>query len=1278
MKKSFFDIFNIPDIPEHICTSLQNAVVKGITHRKQENVLEIDILTPYIVDSSILFEMETLIALHVLKDPTFKIRILPEFVKIPSMTPIELFESYRDNILWELEHRGGNISVLSLLKEATVESDENGHLLFTVYNAFLADICGAEMVNYIRELLLKRFRVDTAPSFKMCDDPHVLSEIRQKQEEQLQQIQTVSIPSHPAGLPHQQESREPRLIYGKNTEGKITKIEDIHNFFEGQVVVQGCILSCEERKTRREDTWLLILGLTDYSDSITAKVFLKEKQLEGLRPFLQENTFVTVKGIVGFDDFSKEQTIRITGISKSEAWLTKRKDTASTKRVELHCHTKMSEMDGVSDVRNLVKTAYDWGMPAVAITDHGVAYAFPDANHEREDLWEAHEKQCEKDGTAPGEYKDFFKVIYGIEGYLVNDVDGAEVDLPIEKQKTYHIIILAKNETGRVNLYKLISRSHLDYFHKRPRIPKSLLAEYRDGLIIGSACEAGEIFRAITRGESKDTIRVLAQFYDYLEIQPIGNNHFMILNDTDYPDIQLEEDLQNLNRQIVRLGEELQKPVVATCDVHFLNPEDEVYRRIILSSMKYKDVDNQAPLYFRTTEEMLEEFSYLGSEKAEEVVITNSNKIAEQIEAISPVRPDNCPPVIENSDTTLREICAKRAHELYGETLPAIVEERMNKELDAIISNGYAVMYIIAQKLVWKSVADGYLVGSRGSVGSSLAAFLAGITEVNSLPPHYRCEGCFYVDFDSNDVKQYAGGAGCDMPDKVCPRCGKPLIKDGFDIPFETFLGFEGDKEPDIDLNFSGKYQAHAHQYTAEIFGKGQTFKAGTISGVADKNAYRYAREYLEARNQSPRKCEAERLASGCIDVRKSSGQHPGGIVVLPQGEDIYTFTPIQYPANDKTKGVITTHFDYHSIDHNLLKLDELGHDDPTMIRELQDLTGLDPTTIPLDDKRVMSLFTSPKELGLTPDDIFGWRVGSLGIPEFGTGFVEKMLIEANPTQFSDLIRIAGLGHGEDVWLGNAQELIRSGQCTISTAICCRDDIMVYLINKGMAPKTAFNIMEAVRKGKVAKGECGAWDTWKDEMKAHGVPDWYIGSCERIAYMFPKAHAAAYVMMAWRIAYCKLYYPLEYYTAYFTVRADDFSYEDMCQGKEFLEQRMREMLTREDMLTDKERNKLKDMRIVQEMYARDFSFEPLDLCRASATKFKIVDGKIMPSLTAIDGLGEKNACGIEAAYRENDVLSIVDLQQKAHIGDSAIALLNQFDLLAGLPMSNQLSFFEEG
>ena len=684
----------------------------------------------------------------------------------------------------------------------------------------------------------------------------------------------------------------------------------------------------------------------------------------------------------------------------------------------------------------------------------------------------------------------------------------------------------------------------------------------------------------------------------------------------------------------------------------------------------FKDADNQAPLYLRTTEEMLEEFAYLGAEKAEEVVITNTNRIAAMCERISPVRPDKCPPVIENSDQILRDICYEKAYAIYGQTLPKVVVERLERELNSIISNGFAVMYIIAQKLVWKSNEDGYLVGSRGSVGSSFVATMSGITEVNPLSPHYYCAKCHYSDFDSEQVRSFSGGSGCDMPDRFCPECGELLKKEGFDIPFETFLGFKGNKEPDIDLNFSGEYQSKAHDYTEVIFGKGQTFRAGTIGTLADKTAYGYVKNYYEEHGQRKRKCEINRIVQGCVEVRRTTGQHPGGIIVLPLGEEINTFTPVQHPANDMETKTVTTHFDYHSIDHNLLKLDILGHDDPTMIRMLEDLTGLDARKIPLDSKEVMSLFMNTSALGITPEDIGGCKLGALGIPEFGTDFAMQMVIDAKPTCFADLIRISGLSHGTDVWLGNAQTLIEEGKATISTAICTRDDIMIYLIHMGLDKELSFTIMESVRKGKGLKEE------WEKEMLAHNVPDWYIWSCKKIKYMFPKAHAAAYVMMAWRIAYCKVFYPLAYYAAFFSIRASGFSYELMCQGREKLEYYISDYKRRYDSLSNKEKDTLRDMRIAQEMYARGYEFMPMDIYRAKAARFQIIDGKLMPALHSIDGLGDKVAIQIVEAAGQGAFLSKEDFQIRSKAGKTITDLLSDLGILKGLPETNQLSLFD--
>ena len=1266
-------------------------------------------------------------------------------------------------------------------------------------------------------------------------------------------------------------SDDPEVFIGRDVEGKLLEISSINDGI-GEVVIHGQIMSTEERELRNGK--IILTGyITDFTDTIGFKMFCSPEDMEVYREEIQKGKFYRMKGLAEFDSYAKEVMIcRVLGMKHIQDFRVPRMDTYPEKRVELHMHTKMSEMDSVVDIETIVKRASDWGHPAIAITDHGVVQAFPIANHTK------------------GLRKDF-KIIYGVEGYFVDDLkdlvknsrnqsldseyvvfdiettglskkhnkiieigavkvkDGEVVDtfsefinpgvpipyqieqltsinddmvkdamfdvivprfvefcgddivvahnasfdtgfvrmnaeelglkfdntvldtmtlshilLPelgkftldrvckelkvvnahhhraiddaeatakvffklldmlkerdvktmddlnvlgstspdaIKKDKTYHGIILAKNEIGRVNLYRLISESHLTYFARRPRMPMSLINKYREGLIIGSACEAGELFRAIVDDASDEEIVRLVNWFDYLEIQPLGNNEFMT-RDTRNP--KTMDDLIGYNKRIVELGEMFNKPVVATCDVHFLDPEDYIYRAIIMKSKGFDDADMQPPLYFRTTEEMLAEFQYLGSDKAKEVVITNTNMIADMIERIEPVRPDKAPPIIENSDQTLTDICYTKAHEIYGPDLPPQVQERLDRELHSIISNGFAVMYIIAQKLVWDSNDHGYLVGSRGSVGSSFVATMAGITEVNPLSAHYICPKCHFVDFDSELVKSYSGMSGCDMPDRDCPNCGTPLIKEGHDIPFETFLGFNGDKEPDIDLNFSGEYQSKAHAYTEVLFGKGKAFKAGTVGGVAEKTAFGYVYNYFKDHSKeelmaeakasgmdeksakkyaeenatvTKRRCEMERLALGCTGVRRTTGQHPGGMIVLPRHEEIYSFTPIQHPANDVTSDIITSHFEYHSIDHNLLKLDILGHDDPTMIRRLEDLTGLDATKIRLDDKDVMELFHSTKSLGITPEDINGIPLGSLGVPEFGTDFAMQMLIDAKPTCFSDLVRIAGLAHGTDVWLGNAQELIKSGKCTISTAICCRDDIMVYLIHMGLDAGLAFNIMEKVRKGIVAKGKCDKWDDWKAEMAAHGVPDWYVWSCQKIKYMFPKAHAAAYVMMAWRIAWFKVNYPLEYYTAFFSIRADDFSYEMMCFGKERVLFHINEISkVDKNKRSAKDEGKLKDLKIVLEMYARGYDFVPIDIYKAKADRFQIIDGKIMPSFASIEGMGEKAAQQLYDAAQKGPFLSKEEINERAKIGKGTIEKMSELGILDGMPETNQLSLFD--
>ena len=1244
------------------------------------------------------------------------------------------------------------------------------------------------------------------------------------------------------------KEENPDVIYGRSFEGDKVMLCDV-SAETGEAIMHGQVIKVETREIRNERT-IVTFSITDFTDSISGKIFCKNEDLAELLGEVKEGSFIKVKGIVMFDTYDKEVSVSsITGIMKGKDFRVKRKDSSLEKRVELHCHTKMSDMDGVSDAGDIIAQAISFGHKALAITDHGCVQGFTEALHAFDKIKGKYK--------AKGEELDF-KVIYGVEAYLVDDlkdiafnskgqsldetfvvfdiettgfsaksdriieigavkvVEGKIVDkfsafvnpqipipyrienltgindemvmnadtidivlpkflefskgaimvahnaefdmsfimhkahdigielnytyvdtvalarvliptiarykldnvakalgIPLEnhhravddagctaeifvkfismlKQKnvmdlndvnnfsksteeairklpTHHAIILACNETGRINLYRLVSDAHIKYFNRFPRIPKSEFIKYREGLIIGSACEASELYKAVYGAKGDEEIARLVNFYDYLEIQPLGNNMFMVDKGE-----TTEEYLIEVNKRIVELGDKFGKPVVATCDVHFLNPEDEVYRRIIMANKGFDDADKQAPLFFRTTEEMLAEFTYLGSDKAYEVVVTNTNKISDMIEKISPVFPDKAAPEIPNSDELLRTICYNTAHDMYGPNLPEVVIERLERELNSIISNGFAVMYIIAQKLVWKSNEDGYLVGSRGSVGSSFVATMAGITEVNPLRPHYLCRKCYYADFDSDLVKQYVGGAGCDMPDMNCPVCGEPLSKEGFDIPFETFLGFKGNKEPDIDLNFSGEYQSKAHEYTEVIFGKGQTFRAGTIGTVAEKTAYGFAMQYFEKRGIEKRRCELERLSKGCVGVRRTTGQHPGGIIVLPYGNEIYKFTPVQRPANDMTTKTITTHFDYHSIDHNLLKLDILGHDDPTMIRMLEDLTGLDAKTIPLDNQEVMSLFNSTNALNILPEDIDGCELGSLGIPEFGTEFVIQMLKDTKPKTFSDLVRISGLSHGTDVWLDNAQALIQQGKATISTAICTRDDIMTYLINKGMESELSFTIMESVRKGKGLKPE------WEEAMLANDVPEWYIWSCKKIKYMFPKAHAAAYVMMAYRIAYFKVFYPLAYYAAYFSIRASAFNYELMCQGQDKLLYYMNDYKKRNELgqLTPKEKETMKDMKLVQEMYARGLNFTKIDLYTAEATRFQIIGDKLMPSLSTIDGMGDKAAEAVVEAAKDGKFLSRDDFRERTKVSKTVIELMNNLGLFGDLPESNQLSLFD--
>ena len=1380
----------------------------------------------------------------------------------------KLIALYEDTLKEELREQ----NAIDYMKFCSEPFEVDGDVLvITCDDDFLCRDRSEEIQKFFQNRLKRRFDRDVAVKFhyikrerKKPDEPEVYHMVIRKEDmEETAASETassngktekVSAPAKKTFVPRKSNYRkpvnDPEVFFGKNVEGTVIPIKEIVDEI-GEVVIEGVIRGVDQREIKGEKL-IVTFTITDFTDTIVSKLFLKKELVEELSffEFVKKGNFIRLKGVASFDTYDKEIRIgNIVGMKEIKNFRVGRMDNAPVKRVELHAHTQMSDMDAVVNTKQMVKRAQSWGHPAIAITDHGVVQSFPDADHAIE--------------------KDDFKVIYGCEAYLVDDLDdtvrnskgqslqdrfvvfdlettgfsptrnriieiGAvkvengkitdrfstfvnpKVPIPpritevtsiedsmvadapeistvlpeflefckgcilvahnadfdysficrkgeeqgldtqftvvdtvgiarvlfphlakytldnvakvmkislvnhhravedaeataeifekmivllekngitdldalyerthsapeiIKKKPSYHAIILAKNEVGRVNLYRLVSMAHLNYYARRPRIPKSQLMKWREGLIVGSACEAGELYRALLDDADEDRIEELVNFYDYLEIQPIGNNEFMFDRDKGaYENINTWEDLKEMNRRIVRLGEKYDKPVCATCDVHFLDPEDDVYRSILLAGKKMDD-GKQPPLYLRTTEEMLSEFSYLGEEKAMEVVVTNTNRIADMVEKISPVYPDKCPPIIDNSDQELRDICYRKAHSMYGDPLPPQVSKRLEHELNSIISNGFAVMYIIAQKLVWKSNEDGYLVGSRGSVGSSFVATMSGITEVNPLPAHYYCENCHYVDFDSDEVKAFAGSSGFDMPSKDCPVCGKPLIRDGHDIPFETFLGFYGDKEPDIDLNFSGEYQSKAHNYTEVIFGAGQTFRAGTVGTLADKTAYGYVKNYYEERGQHKRNEEIERLVEGCVGVRRTTGQHPGGIVVLPMGWEIYTFTPIQHPANDQETAIITTHFDYHKIDHNLLKLDILGHDDPTMIRMLEDITGVDALNISLDDPMVLSLFADTSALGVTPDELMGLDLGSLGVPEFGTEFVMQMLRDTKPKNFSDLVRISGLSHGTDVWLNNAQYYIARGDCTLSTAICTRDDIMTYLIHTGVEDGMAFQIMENVRKGKVAKGACKQWGEWKEAMTSCGVPDWYIESCEKIKYMFPKAHAVAYVMMAFRIAYFKVYYPLAYYAAFFSIRAKAFDYELMCQGKERLEATMKDYKKRlaAKELSQKEEAAYGDMRIVQEMYARGFEFMPIDIFRAKAKHFQIIDGKLMPSLNSIEGMGDKAAEGVVEAAKDGPFTSCENFKNRCKVSGTIVDKMRNMGLLGDLPLSDQMSLLD--
>lgn len=1040
-----------------------------------------------------------------------------------------------------------------------------------------------------------------------------------------------------------------RVIMGNYKFDKPKNMCDV-SYDDGHVLVWGEVFKYEKRETKDGKRYIIEFNLTDNTNSFCCKFFDTKEMLENLDSKVKDGVCLIVRGLLTYDDFKRDHVIKpnmVALVQKVEPV-----DEAEEKRVELHLHTNMSAMDGMSSAKSIVKKAMKWGHSAIAITDHGCVQAFPEA--------------C---NTARG---TDFKIIYGCECYLVNDYneDGTlKSEAEIKADKYYHCILLVKNKVGLKNLYKLISASNLDYFKGRPRMPKSMIHKMREGLIVGSACEAGELYRAIIAGESHEKLLEIAEFYDYLEIQPVGNNEFMIRkNEGGYERINSFEDIQNINRFIISLGDELGKKTVATGDVHFLDKNDAKYRAILMAGQGFSDADDQAPLYLKTTQEMLEDFAYLGEETAKEVVVTNTNYIADMIEpGILPIPDGTFNPVIPGAEEDLTKCCWDRAKEWYGDPVPDIVADRLERELKSIIANGFAGLYMIARLLVKHSEECGYYVGSRGSVGSSFVAIMAGISEVNPLQPHYRCPKCRYTEFFlHNEV-----GSGFDLPEKTCPECGEPLFRDGHEIPFETFLGFYGDKSPDIDLNFAGEYQAQSHKYTEELFGKKYVFKAGTISGVADKTAYGFVKKYVEERGLTMTKAEIDRLTIGCTGVKRTTGQHPGGMVVVPNTYEVEDFTPVQRPADDATKDIITTHFDFNSMHDTLLKLDELGHDVPTIYKHLTDLTGIDVLDIDISDRKLYELCTSPEPLGVTAEEL-GWPTGTLSIPEMGTDFTKGMLLEARPQTFADLIQIAGLSHGTAVWLGNAQDLIKAGTCTISEVIGTRDSIMVYLLHKGLEPKDAFNIMEDVRKkNKQLKPEQEAL------MREHGVPEWYIDSCKKIQYMFPKAHAAAYIIASLRLAWFKVYKPLEYYCAYLTVRGDDVDAPAMAKGKAATGTLLKMIKEKGLEASQAEKAKSIIMMIVYEAMVRGIEFLPIDIYKSTANSYVPEDGKIRMPFAALAGVGGAAAEQLAKARDDGgpEFSSIEDFAIRSGAGKSTIELLKSCGAFGDLPESDQMSLF---
>lgn len=1277
---------------------------------------------------------------------------------------------------------------------------------------------------------------DTRPRFQFDveeNDEAMKAFLEQRAEEERALVEVVVSAVQAEKESQQEQQAVTTIMVGYEIKDDAIPIHEIQEE-ERRIVIQGIVFNKELRELK-SGRHLLTFHLTDYTDSLTVKIFSRDKEDAKVLEAISDGMWLKVRGSVQHDTFARELVMTANDLNQIEAQ--GRKDRAEEKRVELHCHTPMSSLDGVVSLKSLISTAAKWGHKAIAVTDHGVVQAFPEAygiakkngikcilgleayvvedgidvvynldpktndvaidesteyvvfdvettglnaaEHtiieiaavkmkglEIVDQWSelvdpqlaigpktteitgitnemlrgkdtletvlpkfkefagnailvAHNAEFDRGfinacakrigmetwsnpflDTLPLArmmYKDMRTYRLGsltkrfnvdlvnahralddtvalaqVFQYMLKDIREARIlglaqlneesnkQADYKSSRPFHGTILVQNKAGLKNLYKLVSHSHVETFYRWPRIMRSQLSKFREGLLIGTACKEGELFQAILRGKTKEELKEVVRFYDYIELQPI-EHYKPLLRDENIPSLEV---VKGYHKLLVEIADELGIPVVATGDVHFLNPQDHIYREVFLLSQNNADANDQPPLYLMTTDEMLAAFAHLGEERAREVVVTNSNKISDMIEDVSPIPDKLYTPIIEGADDELREMCYEKARRLYGDPLPEIVEQRLEKELTSIIKHGFGVIYLISQRLVTKSLRDGYLVGSRGSVGSSFVATMSEITEVNPLPPHYLCPNCQHNEF----ITDGSIGSGFDLPDKECPKCGHMFAKDGQDIPFETFLGFKGDKVPDIDLNFSGEYQPRAHKYTQELFGVDNVYRAGTIGTVAEKTAFGYVRKYADERGKVMRNAEIARLVNGCTGVKRTTGQHPGGIIVVPDYMEIEDFCPIQFPADDNESEWRTTHFDFHSIHDNLLKLDILGHDDPTVIRMLQDLTGMDPKTIPLDDPKTMSIFSTTDSLGVTSEQI-RTTMGTLGIPEFGTKFVRQMLEDTKPTTFAELVQISGLSHGTDVWLNNAQDLIRSGTCKLSDVIGCRDDIMVYLIYKGLEPSRAFKIMESVRKGK------GVNEEDQEEMRANNVPSWYIDSCQKIKYMFPKAHATAYVMMAVRIAYFKVHMPLEFYATYFTVRADDFDIPLMVKGSAAIRAKIEEIEDKGHDAQPKEKALLTVLEMALEMVERGFAFKNVDLYRSDASRFLIDGNTLLAPFNALPGLGTNAAISIVKARAEGEFLSKEDLLSRSRISKTILEYLEEQGALQGLPESNQLSLF---